>query len=112
MSKLVSWSAEDEAVAGTNNDATECKLGAVQLGYWADPYVRFFARRAERRAPEINRGYYARVRAVEMFIHQFLEVRSALHPPPSGPRAVLGGAVFLIIITTFGLLLFPMSFTF
>ncbi|KAI8437885.1 hypothetical protein MSG28_010567 [Choristoneura fumiferana] len=73
MNKLVSWSAEDEAVAGTNTDATECKLGAVQLGYWADPYVRLFARRAERRAPEINRGYYARVRAVEMFIHQFLE---------------------------------------
>ncbi|XP_061708403.1 leucine carboxyl methyltransferase 1 [Cydia pomonella] len=74
MNKLVSWSEEDEAVAATNSDATECKRGAVELGYWSDPYVRLFSRpRAERRAPEIHRGYYARVRAVEMFIHQFLE---------------------------------------
>lgn len=110
MSKLVSWSAEDEAVAGTNNDATECKLGAVQLGYWADPYVRFFARRAERRAPEINRGYYARVRAVEMFIHQFLEVRSARRP--TGPGLCSAVPSFSLSSLHLCLYLLPMSFTF
>ncbi|XP_023944864.2 leucine carboxyl methyltransferase 1 isoform X2 [Bicyclus anynana] len=67
------WSAEDEAIIATNTDATECKRCAVELGYWKDEYICYFAKRGERKAPEINRGYYARVRAMEMFIHQFLE---------------------------------------
>lgn len=71
--------AEDEAVMGTNCDATECKLAAVQLGYWCDEYVGLFVRGGERRAPEINRGYYARVRAVELFVDQFLEVTDPDH---------------------------------
>ncbi|XP_068626382.1 leucine carboxyl methyltransferase 1 [Battus philenor] len=73
MNKIMSWSAEDEAIIATNTDATECKRCAVELGYWKDDYIAHFAKRADRKAPEINRGYYARVKAMEMFIHQFLE---------------------------------------
>ncbi|XP_022119258.1 leucine carboxyl methyltransferase 1 [Pieris rapae] len=69
----MSWSVEDEAVIATNTDATECKRCAVELGYWKDEYITYFAKHVDRKAPEINRGYYARVKAIEMFIHQFLE---------------------------------------
>ncbi|XP_026758456.2 leucine carboxyl methyltransferase 1 [Galleria mellonella] len=73
MDNIVSWSAEDEAIIATNTDATECKRCAVELGYWKDDYIPYFIRHVDRKAPEINRGYYARVRAMEMFIHQFIE---------------------------------------
>lgn len=74
MDNIVSWTAEDEAIIATNTDATECKRCAVELGYWKDEYIGYFAKHVDRKAPEINRGYYARVKAMEMFIHQFLEV--------------------------------------
>lgn len=74
MNNIISWTVEDEAIKATNNDATECKRGAVELGYWKDDYICYFVKHVDRKAPEINRGYYARVRAVEIFIHQFLEV--------------------------------------
>ncbi|XP_047021511.1 leucine carboxyl methyltransferase 1 [Helicoverpa zea] len=73
MDSIKSWTAEDEAIIATNIDATECKRCAVELGYWKDDYISYFIRHADRKAPEINRGYYARVRAMEIFIHQFLE---------------------------------------
>lgn len=73
MENIKSWTAEDEAIIATNTDATECKRCAVELGYWKDDYISYFARHVDRKAPEINRGYYARVRAMEIFIHQFLE---------------------------------------
>lgn len=76
MDNIKSWTAEDEAIIATNTDATECKRCAVELGYWKDDYISLFIRHADRKAPEINRGYYARVRAMELFIHQFLEVNS------------------------------------
>ncbi|CAH0724447.1 unnamed protein product, partial [Brenthis ino] len=73
MNNIISWTAEDEAIIATNTDATECKRCAVDLGYWKDEYISYFAKHVDRKAPEINRGYYARVKAMEMFIHQFLE---------------------------------------
>ncbi|XP_026500048.1 leucine carboxyl methyltransferase 1 [Vanessa tameamea] len=73
MNNIISWTAEDEAIIATNTDATECKRCAVELGYWKDEYISYFVKHVDRKAPEINRGYYARVKAMEMFIHQFLE---------------------------------------
>ncbi|XP_038207849.1 leucine carboxyl methyltransferase 1 [Zerene cesonia] len=73
MNNIISWTVEDEAIIATNTDATECKRCAVELGYWKDEYISYFAKHVDRKAPEINRGYYARVKAMEMFIHQFLE---------------------------------------
>lgn len=62
----------DEPVIATNDDASECKRGAVQLGYWTDNYIPYFVRHIEKRAPEINRGYFARVKGVDNFIQKFI----------------------------------------
>lgn len=45
---------------------------AVKLGYWEDPYVKSFVQEATRRSPLINRGYYARVKAVRIAVDSFL----------------------------------------
>lgn len=65
----------DEAVRATNDDATSCKKSAVDRGYWPDPYIKLFYRSNERKAPEINRGYFARVASVHNLLVQFLKVR-------------------------------------
>ncbi|XP_023014502.1 leucine carboxyl methyltransferase 1 [Leptinotarsa decemlineata] len=62
----------DEPVIATNDDASECKRGAVQLGYWSDDYISYFVKHTEKRAPEINRGYYARVKGIENFVQKFI----------------------------------------
>jgi [phosphatase 2A protein]-leucine-carboxy methyltransferase len=67
-------SRQDDAVRSTNDDAASCKRSAVQLGYWSDPYVQLFVRAAERKPPEINRGYYARVTAIRQLVTQFIEL--------------------------------------
>ncbi|KAL3279215.1 hypothetical protein HHI36_016728 [Cryptolaemus montrouzieri] len=68
----------DEPVMATNDDASECKRGAVQLGYWQDSYISSFVRHIEKRAPEINRGYFARVKGMERFIQKFLSKAGSL----------------------------------
>ncbi|XP_069503467.1 leucine carboxyl methyltransferase 1 isoform X2 [Ambystoma mexicanum] len=66
--------AADEAVRSTCDDASICKRFAVSVGYWKDPYIQFFVRQAkERKAPEINRGYYARVQGVHYLVTAFLK---------------------------------------
>lgn len=63
----------DEAVRATCDDATTCKRFATSKGYWKDPYIQYFARSVgERKAPEINRGYYARVQGVNHLLDAFL----------------------------------------
>ena len=66
--------ADDEAIQATNDDASECKRYAVQLGYWCDPFISLFVKQTARKAPEINRGYYARVKGIELFVENFLKV--------------------------------------
>lgn len=66
--------ADDEAIQATNDDASECKRYAVQLGYWCDPFISLFVKQTARKAPEINRGYYARVKGNELFVDKFLKV--------------------------------------
>ena len=66
--------AEDEGVRSTNDDASACKRSAVERGYWRDPYIQYFIRSGDRKVPEINRGYYARVRGIRSLILQFFEV--------------------------------------
>lgn len=65
---------DEESVMATNDDASECKRGAVQLGYWQDSHIGHFIKHIKRKAPEINRGYYARVKGVETFVHKFLRI--------------------------------------
>lgn len=62
----------DVAVMATAGDASLCKLSASMLGYFHDPFVRFFVKAPSRRMPIINRGYYARVAAVESLVTRFL----------------------------------------
>ncbi|OWZ22234.1 Leucine carboxyl methyltransferase [Phytophthora megakarya] len=62
----------DRAVRETASDASLCKLSASKLGYYTDPFVQFFVKAPSRRMPIINRGYYARVAAVESLVRKFL----------------------------------------
>lgn len=64
----------DEGVMNTNDDASECKKSAVQQGYYQDNYIGCFIKNPDRKAPEINRGYFARVKGVEICIQKFLNV--------------------------------------
>lgn len=66
--------AEDDGVMATNDDASLCKRFAVHLGYWKDNYIQHFTKLGERKTPEINRGYYARVKGMEKILIQFLEL--------------------------------------
>ncbi|XP_066496870.1 leucine carboxyl methyltransferase 1 [Tiliqua scincoides] len=64
----------DEAVRGTCDDASLCKRYAISVGYWKDPYIEYFVRQPkERKAPEISRGYYARVQGVSNLLEAFLK---------------------------------------
>ena len=65
---------QDEAVKATNDDATTCKRAAVERGYWRDPYIQYFIRNMEKKDPEINRGYFARVQGMKTLLKQFLQV--------------------------------------
>uniref|UniRef100_A0A2K6TEX8 Leucine carboxyl methyltransferase 1 n=1 Tax=Saimiri boliviensis boliviensis TaxID=39432 RepID=A0A2K6TEX8_SAIBB len=72
-SSTSSCDADDEGVRGTCEDASLCKRFAVSIGYWHDPYIQHFVRLSkERKAPEINRGYFARVHGVSQLIKAFL----------------------------------------
>uniref|UniRef100_A0A8D2E4G3 Leucine carboxyl methyltransferase 1 n=1 Tax=Sciurus vulgaris TaxID=55149 RepID=A0A8D2E4G3_SCIVU len=64
---------DDEGVRGTCEDASLCKRFAVSIGYWHDPYIQHLVRLTkERKAPEINRGYFARVHGVSQLLKAFL----------------------------------------
>ena len=64
----------DEAVIATNDDSSCCKRYAVDLGYYKDPFIRYFVRATDRKAPEINRGYFARTNAIQILIEKFIDV--------------------------------------
>lgn len=68
----------DDGVISTNDDASGCKRHAVRVGYWKDDYIGSFVNNTERKAPEINRGYFARVKGIEICIDKFLEVKRNL----------------------------------
>ncbi|KAJ3187577.1 carboxy methyl transferase for protein phosphatase 2A [Irineochytrium annulatum] len=66
----------DDAVRGTNDDATISRASAVSLGYLQDPYVKAFMKNARtpvRRPPIINRGTYIRARAIDTLMDKFWE---------------------------------------
>ena len=89
--------ADDEATQATNDDASECKRSAVQLGYWDDSFIGLFVKQPNRKAPEINRGYYARVKGIEFFVDKFLQVGTGGRTggegrPPAAARGSAGAA--------------------
>uniref|UniRef100_A0A4X1SMT3 [phosphatase 2A protein]-leucine-carboxy methyltransferase n=1 Tax=Sus scrofa TaxID=9823 RepID=A0A4X1SMT3_PIG len=65
--------ADDEGVRGSCGDASVCKRCAVSSGYWQDPCIPHLVRLSkERKAPKINRGYFACVHGVSQLIKTFL----------------------------------------
>ncbi|OWZ19708.1 hypothetical protein PHMEG_0005998 [Phytophthora megakarya] len=62
----------DHNVTETAFDAIKCKLSAVTLGYFEDPFLRFFVDKPTRRIPLIHRGYYLRHLAVNRCVERFL----------------------------------------
>ena len=61
----------DDAVVATGTDAAISKLSAARIGYTADDFIPHFVdakRRRLRRAPLINRGYFARSCAVDTLV--------------------------------------------
>lgn len=68
----------DEAVVATNDDAALCKYQAVQKGYYSDTFIEKFLPHKvratmQRKAPEINRGYYARSASIGFIVEQFIK---------------------------------------
>ena len=67
--------ASEDAVMATNDDAAQCKRYAVDKGYWQDPYIALLVPKGKAgHAPEINKGYYARVTSIRVLIQKFLQV--------------------------------------
>ncbi|XP_057502807.1 leucine carboxyl methyltransferase 1 homolog [Actinidia eriantha] len=56
-----------------NSYALLCSLGScVKKGYMKDDYIHLFVKRPVRRAPIINRGYFARWAALRKLLYQFI----------------------------------------
>lgn len=70
----MSFHGDESGVIATNDDASESKKSCVKLGYYHDDYLQNFVKMSEKKAPEINRGYYARVKGIEICIEKFLKV--------------------------------------
>lgn len=71
--------ASDDGVILTNDDAAQCKRYAVEKKYWSDPYISLLTSRSSaKHAPEISRGYYARVTAMRKLLHKFLMVCNSM----------------------------------
>jgi len=60
-------------VQGTSDDAAVSKLSACQRGYYEDDFIHIFVGKEAKRSPIINRGYYARVAAMDMVIDRFMQ---------------------------------------
>ncbi|XP_023226238.1 leucine carboxyl methyltransferase 1-like [Centruroides sculpturatus] len=65
---------QDDAVMSTNDDAAACKRYAVDVGYWVDNYLQHFVKPTDRKAPEINRGYFARVYGLKYLLDQLIKI--------------------------------------
>ncbi|SCP05884.1 leucine carboxyl methyltransferase, putative [Plasmodium ovale] len=60
-------------VQSTTYEAASSKFSAVQLGYYRDPFLKYFIKKIEKRSPLINRGYYSRVAALRQYIDLFFK---------------------------------------
>lgn len=68
----------EEGVAATNSDATLCKYQAVIHGYYKDEFIQHFLTSrtkstGPKKAPEINRGYFARSASMAFLVENFIE---------------------------------------
>ncbi|KAJ2627817.1 carboxy methyl transferase for protein phosphatase 2A, partial [Coemansia sp. RSA 1290] len=70
-------SSSDVIVQGTSNDAAVSRESAARLGYIDDPFIRYFVKRPQRRAPLINRGTHSRFDGMQRIIRQFINRSSS-----------------------------------
>ncbi|KAK4043620.1 hypothetical protein C8A01DRAFT_12935 [Parachaetomium inaequale] len=65
--------AQDDQVMATNNSSIVSKRSVEKL-YYPDepPFFRHFVHKFQRRAPLINRGYWLRLRAIDVLVRDFL----------------------------------------
>ncbi|KAJ2380348.1 carboxy methyl transferase for protein phosphatase 2A, partial [Coemansia sp. RSA 2603] len=77
----------DHIVQGTSVDAATSRESAARLGYITDPFIKYFVRHPQRRAPLINRGTYARFTGVQKTLQQFVKTM------PAGQVVVFGSGL-------------------
>ncbi|KAH0495546.1 hypothetical protein TgHK011_009089 [Trichoderma gracile] len=63
----------DDMVMGTNNSSIASKRSVERLYHSNEvPFFRYFVPKFQRRAPLINRGYWLRLRAIDVTVQRFL----------------------------------------
>ncbi|EGR46109.1 uncharacterized protein TRIREDRAFT_80813 [Trichoderma reesei QM6a] len=63
----------DDMVMGTNNSSIASKRSVERLYHSNEvPFFRYFVPKFQRRAPLINRGYWLRLRAIDVVVQRFL----------------------------------------
>ncbi|KAH6877342.1 hypothetical protein B0T10DRAFT_192573 [Thelonectria olida] len=74
----------DDLIMGTNSSSIVSKRSVERLYYPNEPhFFRYFVPKFQRRAPLINRGYWLRLRAIDVVVHHFLK------SSPSGRKKVV-----------------------
>ncbi|KAF7546729.1 hypothetical protein G7Z17_g8218 [Cylindrodendrum hubeiense] len=70
----------DDLIMGTNSSSIVSKRSVERL-YYPDEahFFRYFVNKFQRRAPLINRGYWLRLRAIDVVVHQFLKSSPSNH---------------------------------
>ncbi|QPH10158.1 hypothetical protein C2857_001345 [Epichloe festucae Fl1] len=76
--KLLEQHVLDELIMGTNSSSIVSKRSVENLYYPNEPhYFRYFVKKYQRRAPLINRGYWLRLKAIDVTVQHFLEKHEA-----------------------------------
>ncbi len=63
----------ETAITSTDNDALAARASACKVGYWDDPFIKYFVKNVERKAPVINRGTWVRTFAIDEAVQSFLQ---------------------------------------
>ncbi|TQV91327.1 leucine carboxyl methyltransferase 2 [Cordyceps javanica] len=73
ITRAVRSQALDDLIMGTNSSSIVSKRSVERLYYPNEPpYFRYFVKKFQRRAPLINRGYWLRLRTIDVIVKQFL----------------------------------------
>ncbi|KAF4952832.1 hypothetical protein FGADI_6421 [Fusarium gaditjirri] len=82
--KVARTQALDDLIMGTNSSSIVSKRSVERL-YYPDElhFFRYFVNKFQRRAPLINRGYWLRLRAIDVIVRQFVT------SPKSGRKKVV-----------------------
>ncbi|KAK3997186.1 putative leucine carboxyl methyltransferase 2 [Cladorrhinum sp. PSN332] len=73
LPKSAQAKAQDDQVMGTNSSSIVSKRSVEKLYYASEPhFFRYFVKKFQRRAPLINRGYWLRLRVIDVLVRDFL----------------------------------------